>query len=164
MINYAADIVLVRRTRIDLEVLLIERGNEPFKGHWALPGGYVDEGETSEIAAYRELAEETAIHSVHLKFAGIYDQPNRDPRGRVVSAAYVGEIREDEATPIAGDDAVAAQWVPLHDAMYELQLGFDHREIIADAVIMTFGRVRPEEMLMTVRDLVLERSRRTRGH
>jgi ADP-ribose pyrophosphatase YjhB (NUDIX family) len=136
-IRYTADIVV---TTADGQLLLIERGWDPFAGSWALPGGHVDPGETSLAAAARELAEETGIHldPAALRQVGVYDAPRRDPRGRYVTVAYCAEVAQP-ITPTAGDDASAARWHRL-DALPPL--AFDHAAIVADTVRLrtTHGR------------------------
>jgi len=123
------DIVPIRYRGGHLEVLLIKRKNDPFSGAWALPGGYVDEGETPEFAARRELVEETHVNEPPLYHVGIFGAPNRDPRGWVVSAAYLAFTQADcEAK--AGDDAAQVFWYPLTDLP---DLAFDHGEIISAA-------------------------------
>ena len=109
-------------------VLLIRRANPPFKGAYALPGGFVDAGETVEAACRRELMEETGIEAGDLTLVGVYSEPGRDPRGPTVSIVYWGRI--EAAEPVAGSDAAAAQWVA--DWRNE-HLAFDHAEIIAAA-------------------------------
>ncbi len=116
------DVVLIRNG----EVLLIERTNEP-KG-WALPGGFVDYGESVETAAARGLAEETGLKVQSLELLGVYSQPGRDPRFYTLSVVYLGRADGELA---AGSDAEAAHWFPLN-ALPE-QMAFDHRQIIADA-------------------------------
>ncbi|MFJ8824445.1 NUDIX domain-containing protein [Streptomyces sp. NPDC102467] len=130
VIRYTADIVVINP---DHNILLIKRGWAPFEGHWALPGGHVDAGETSLQAAARELAEETGVRvrPLDLEFSGLFDTPDRDPRGRYVSAAYTVTIGSD-VIPTAGDDATEARWFPL-DALPE-QLAFDHAGIVQTAV------------------------------
>ncbi|MFE2693626.1 NUDIX domain-containing protein [Streptomyces mirabilis] len=128
-IRYTADIIVVTPDR---QVLLIERSWDPYEGHWALPGGHVDPGETSRNAAARELAEETGVHvmSEALHQLGTWDQPDRDPRGRYVTVAY--RVTVPAGTPIvAGDDARTVQWWPL-DALPPL--AFDHADILSAAV------------------------------
>lgn len=121
----AADCVVFDARR---RVLLIRRGNEPFKGGYALPGGFVDVGERVEDAAVRELAEETGITAGKPRLIGVYSDPKRDPRGHTVAAAYLFRVRS--ATPVAGDDAAAAEWV--EDWRRE-KLAFDHAQILKDA-------------------------------
>ncbi|GAA1288165.1 NUDIX hydrolase [Streptomyces javensis] len=132
IISYTADVVAVTP---DGEVLLIERGWEPYKGSYALPGGYVDRGETSRQAAARELAEETGVRvrPADLRQIGTFDRPDRDPRGRVVTVAYLAVV--PVGTPaVAGDDARTARWWPLESLP---TLAFDHAEILRAAVGVT---------------------------
>ncbi|MEV5658230.1 NUDIX hydrolase [Streptomyces sp. NPDC052291] len=127
-IRYTADVVLFA----DRHVLLIERGWDPFKNQWALPGGHVDKGESSLDASARELEEETGITvpTADLRQVGAFDAVGRDPRGRYVSVAYTA-ILPALVEPTAGDDATAARWWPLADLP---DLAFDHAEIVAEAV------------------------------
>ena len=111
------------------EVLLIRRGNEPFRGCWALPGGFMEMDETIEHCAVRELMEETGLQVSEgdLRMVGVYSQPGRDPRGRTVTVAYC--IRLNDCAEVrGGDDAAEARWFPLNDLP---PLAFDHAEIIA---------------------------------
>jgi 8-oxo-dGTP diphosphatase len=111
-------------------VLLIERAHEPFAGRWALPGGFVEEGERMRPAAARELAEETGIAAGALELLGVYDTPGRDPRGWTISIVYL--LRNDDELAVrGGDDARSARWFAL-DALPPL--AFDHAEVVADAV------------------------------
>ena len=110
-------------------VLLIRRKNPPFQGQYALPGGYVDYGESTEHAAARELAEETGLGATSVALVGVYSDPQRDPRGHVVSIAY--RIETAGHDPRAGDDAAAATFVADWE---DFDLAFDHRSIVADAV------------------------------
>lgn len=113
-------------------VLLIRRRNPPFEGCWALPGGFVDERERACHAAARELAEETGIAAVQMRLLGVYDAPDRDPRGWTVSVAYVACL-EGQVAAAGGDDAVDARWWGLAELP---PLAFDHAEVVADAVAM----------------------------
>ena len=116
-------------------VLLIRRGNEPYKGRYALPGGFVDMGETVEDACRRELLEETGVEAKRLKLVGVYSDPSRDPRGPTVSVAFLARLRSAVAT--AGDDAAAAEWVK---SWRRLPLAFDHGLILADAMRLAKSR------------------------
>lgn len=126
-IQLTADIVCIR----DGHILTIERGWPPHQGQPALPGGFVDPGETSRNAAARELLEETGVRvdPDTLTLIGVYDTPDRDPRGRYVSVAYQATV-PTHTTAQAGDDAAAVQWVPLTDPGH---LAFDHNQIVTDA-------------------------------
>uniref|UniRef100_UPI003F493CB1 NUDIX domain-containing protein n=1 Tax=Amycolatopsis sp. CA-082387 TaxID=3239918 RepID=UPI003F493CB1 len=137
-VYYAADVVLFTRSENLPHVLLIERAWNPHKGKLALPGGHVDPGETSIEAARREGTEETGVDlaGAELALVGIYDQPDRDARGRYVTVAYTAFL---PGMPVAtaGDDAAAAAWVPLRAAYgkaLRARLAFDHDRILFDAV------------------------------
>ncbi len=123
------DIVLIKEGGDGPEILLIERNHPPFAGHWALPGGFVDENEPLEAAARRELFEETGLEPPELRQLGAFGDPGRDPRGWTVSVAFWTRITE-AVTPRAGDDAAAARWWPL-DALPPL--AFDHADIVRQA-------------------------------
>jgi 8-oxo-dGTP diphosphatase len=110
-------------------VLLVRRANPPFEGQYALPGGFVDIGETVEQACRRELQEEAGIGVGRLDLVGVYSDPSRDPRGHTCSVAFLGRVA-DGITPRAGDDAAAAEWI----ADWRGQaLAFDHAQILRDA-------------------------------
>jgi len=110
-------------------VLLIRRKNEPFKGAYALPGGFVDIGETVEEACRREVLEETGLAVDELRLVGVYSDPRRDPRGHTVSVAFMTRLAH-APLPRAGSDAEAAEWL---ENWREVELAFDHARIIADA-------------------------------
>ena len=113
----------------DMHVLLIQRGNEPYKGYWAFPGGFLNMDETVARCAERELEEETGIVLTGMQLVGVYSDVERDPRGRVITAAYTAMTTMPEAT--AADDAAAAQWWPINALP---KLAFDHDKILADAM------------------------------
>lgn len=117
-------------------VLLIERGWDPYEGHWALPGGHLDPGETSREAAARELLEETGVHVAadQLHEVGTWDQPGRDPRGPYSTTAYRAVVPAG-TTATGQDDARQASWWPL-DSL-PAKLAFDHAAILAAAVATT---------------------------
>lgn len=129
------DIVLFCRQAERVEVLLIKRGRDPFKGRWAFPGGFVDEDESLEDAAARELREETGLENVRLRQVGAFGDPGRDPRGHTVSVAFAALLEtRDEAK--ADDDAEYAAW---HAVARPPRLAFDHKKILGVAVERTFG-------------------------
>lgn len=122
-----ADSVVITREK-EPRVLLIQRGNEPFKGQWAFPGGFMNMDETTEQCAVRELEEETGLKVTETHQIGAYSKVDRDPRGRTVTVAYLTII--DKAEAVKGlDDAAKAQWFPLSALPH---LAFDHEEIMAD--------------------------------
>ena len=127
--SVTADAVLFAEKDGQMHVLLIQRGNEPYKGYWAFPGGFLNMDETVAHCAERELEEETGIRLTGMQLVGIYSDVERDPRGRVITAAYTAMTSMPEAN--AADDAAAAQWWPLN-ALPEL--AFDHLTILHDAM------------------------------
>ena len=127
-----ADIAIFRKGPRGAEILLIQRGNHPYKGCWALPGGFAEPGETIEQVATRELFEETQIEGANLELLGVYSEPGRDPRDWVVSVVFVAAL-PDGAVPCAADDAAAVQWFGIEEALVLPNLAFDHDRIVADA-------------------------------
>lgn len=112
-------------------VLLIRRGHEPFKGCWAFPGGFLNMDETLEQCAARELQEETGLRVPTRHFVGIYDDVNRDPRGRVITVAYMSYYYGRMEDACAGDDAAEARWFPVTDIP---ELAFDQRKMFDMAI------------------------------
>ena len=123
-----ADCVVIAKEN-EPKVLLIRRGNEPFKDCWAFPGGFMNMDETAEQCAVRELEEETGLKVTEIKQIGAYSKVDRDPRGRTVTVAYLVVIDKAEAVK-GGDDAAKAQWFPISGLP---KLAFDHEEIMKDA-------------------------------
>ena len=111
-------------------VLLIRRKNEPYRGCWALPGGFIEMEETLEESARRELMEETGIKAGKLTALGVYGDPGRDPRDRVITVAYLAEVNAAKVRPIAADDAAEVGWFSLRRPP---KLAFDHAKILAAA-------------------------------
>lgn len=129
------DIVLFHRAGNRVDVLLIKRAREPFKGQWAFPGGFVDKNESLEDAAARELLEETGLSRIHLEQIGAFGDPGRDPRGHTVSVVFAGVL--DQRIPAeAADDASDAAW---HSARRPPKLAFDHQKILRFALARTPG-------------------------
>lgn len=117
-------------------LLFIRRGGDPYRGRLALPGGFVDPGETVEQAAVRELAEETglAVDAADLRLAGVYSQPGRDPRGWTVSVLFRVDL-PDRPAATAGDDAAGVEWVAVADALaHPTWFAFDHHRMLRDHV------------------------------
>src|ERR1700761_6502051 len=130
------DLAIFTVRQAELQVLLIRRGKEPFLGAVALPGGYVRRGETLDQAARRELTEETGVNGddLHLEQVKTYGDPGRDPRGRVITVAYLA-LGADLPDPQAGTDAEFAEWVPVQQALEHSQdLAFDHAQILGEAL------------------------------
>lgn len=122
------DAIVFVKSGKETSVLLIERGREPFKNRWALPGGFIEMDETLEQACIRELEEETGLQIEKMQQFGAYDAINRDPRHRTISVVYSVELKEQK--PVKGsDDAAQAKWFSLEDLP---DLAFDHADILAD--------------------------------
>ena len=139
----------------ELQVLLIERGIEPFKGKWAFPGGFLNMDETAGEGALRELKEETGLENAYIEQFNTYSDPGRDPRERVITIAHYALVRIQEVK--GGDDAAKAQWFPIDEVP---QLAFDHDKILRDAMRKLRERIHFEpigfELLpekFTMRDL-----------
>lgn len=121
-----ADCIVFARKELDFRVLLVQRANEPYKGKWAFPGGFMNMDETTEEAARRELKEETGLIVDDIRQIGTFDRVDRDPRGRVITVAYfvvIDGIREVKG----GDDAAVARWFSIQNLP---ELAFDHQEIM----------------------------------
>lgn len=118
-------------------VLLIKRKNDPFKGKWALPGGFVDAHETLEQAAIRELEEETGLAINKLEQVGVFDDPKRDPRKRVISIAHYVMVRKNDYDPKGADDAEEAKWFKLSELP---GLAFDHDRILEAATSLSMKK------------------------
>lgn len=132
-VRITVDVVILTVRDDRLHVLLVERANDPYRGGLALPGGFVRPDETFDDAARRELAEETALDGgrMHLEQLRAYGAPDRDPRGRVVTVAYLA-IAPSLPVPVAGSDARTARWAPAETVTPGL--AFDHDQILADGI------------------------------
>lgn len=111
-------------------ILLIKRGKEPYINFWALPGGFVEYGETTEEAVIREVKEETGLSCAIVGLVGVYSAPDRDPRGHTISVAYLMRVEQGQVK--AGDDAAGAAWIDIREIPQEI--AFDHFKIIEDAL------------------------------
>jgi 8-oxo-dGTP diphosphatase len=133
-IDVTVDVVALAEVGHRLHALVVRRGNAPFEGRWALPGGYLEVDEDLAPAAARELHEETGIELDldDLRQLGAYGAPDRDPRNRTVSIAFLAELDEDPEAR-GGSDAADARWRPVEE-LWEEQLAFDHATILRDAV------------------------------
>jgi 8-oxo-dGTP diphosphatase len=124
--SLTVDGIVIRKRPSGNEILLIQRGNEPYKGMWAFPGGFVDYGESTEDAVIRELKEETGIDCELRNIATVASDPARDPRGHTISVVYFLEPKNDDK-PVGGDDATEAKWFRFDDLP---ELAFDHETIL----------------------------------
>lgn len=124
------DCLIFRKIGDIWHVLLIERGNEPFKGCWALPGGFLEMEEDLDTCAARELQEETGLTGIELHQLYAFGAPNRDPRHRTISVAYWG-IDNSKQQAVGSDDAAEAQWFALEKLP---SLAFDHEQILQKAL------------------------------
>ncbi|KAA0547826.1 NUDIX hydrolase [Bacillus sp. BGMRC 2118] len=129
--------------KMQLKLMLIKRSEQNSEGHvnieagkWALPGGFVQENESAYEAAKRELEEETGVKGIHIKHFGMYDKPGRDPRGWIISNGHYAIVPDRSLTSReANDDAAEVSLFSIEE-VYKLDLAFDHREVIEDAVEM----------------------------
>ncbi|HOW31382.1 MAG TPA: NUDIX hydrolase [Bacteroidales bacterium] len=125
------DAAVFRSADNGFEVLLIRRGNEPFKGMWALPGGFVNMDETLEEAVARELKEETSLDNVELEQLHTFSAVNRDPRHRTISTVFYGIIDQESMEARAGDDASETRWFSIGNLP---SMAFDHDRVVDMAV------------------------------
>jgi 8-oxo-dGTP diphosphatase len=138
-ITVAADVVAFAFLEGAMHVLLVQRRYEPFAGRWALPGGALEADETLEEAARRELEEESGVSDVYLEQLATFSDVDRDPRGRVISCAYLALVDGASARPVAGSDAGEVAWRPLVPLLAEVEaadqpvLAFDHDAILVYA-------------------------------
>jgi 8-oxo-dGTP diphosphatase len=143
----ATDIAVFTLRRGALNVLLIERAGEPFRGAWALPGGFLQPDEELDACARRELQEETSVEAEVLVHFGNFSAPERDPRERVISVAYLALLASDELKLQADTDAAQAKWFAL-DALPEL--AFDHDVILKRALAALGARAREIQPLFAL--------------
>ena len=126
------DVVIFTLERGALHILLVQRKYGPFEGCWAIPGGFVRPDEPLDAAARSELAEETGVRNVYLEQLYTFGEPGRDPRGRVISVAYIALVRAERQRLAAAEDAAAVHWFPVKSLPQPL--AFDHDDIVGYAI------------------------------
>jgi 8-oxo-dGTP diphosphatase len=139
--HLTVDCVVFGLDEQDLKILLVQRGYEPFRGSWAIPGGFVNADESLEEAALRELQEETGVHDVFLEQLYTFGDVHRDPRRRIVTVAYYALVNLRDHTIKAATDASNAAWFSVDDIP---KLAFDHGRIVETALRRLRGKVRYE--------------------
>lgn len=134
VLTHTVDLVVLTVRDDQLKVLLVVRGNEPFRGHLALPGGFLRDGEALEHTARIELQEETGLDAATLPLRQLktYSDPARDPRGRVITTAFLA-VAPNLPIPVGGGDAHRADWIEVEDTLFR-RLAFDHAAILRDAI------------------------------
>lgn len=142
--SVTVDGLVFRSVAGDLEILLIKRKKDPFKNCWALPGGFMEMDETPEEGVVREVQEETGLKLDAVMQLGAYGAVERDPRGRTVSIAYVAFVENHEQAE-AADDAAAVEWVSLRH-FQDIDLAFDHRVILENAIVLLKGESIKEKL------------------
>jgi 8-oxo-dGTP diphosphatase len=142
IINLTVDVVCLTIREGQLQVLLVRRGKAPYRGRLALPGGFVEINEDLDVAARRELREETSIVAPrHMEQLGTYGAPKRDPRGRTVTVVWLA-IAPDLPEAIGGSDASSASWTPVTEVFdHPRRMAFDHAQIIRDGVERIRGKL-----------------------
>jgi 8-oxo-dGTP diphosphatase len=124
------DVIITREE----EILVVKRKRNPFKDELAIPGGFVNENETVEQAAVREIMEETALPIRLREILGVYSDPKRDPRKHIITTVFIGEIiGNKKIEPVAGDDASAIKWISI-GSISDFKFAFDHKRILNDFV------------------------------
>lgn len=150
--SVTADCVIFGFDGKALHILLVERGLEPFKGMWALPGGFLNPNETIEECARRELQEETRLQipkDTYLEQFHVFSRPDRDPRERVLTVAFYALVKSSDHVVQGGDDALRAQWFPLEELP---PLAFDHQDIIRLAKVRLQEKVRTHPIAFKLLD------------
>lgn len=127
--SVTVDIIVICKFEDTMKILLIQRGNEPFKNKWAFPGGFIEMDETLEESAVRELHEETGLQEVHLHQFRAYGDPGRDPRGRTVSVVFYGFTNVKNSLVAGADDAKNAGWFGMDEIP---DMAFDHNEVLTE--------------------------------
>lgn len=130
--SVTVDVVIFTLQNRELNVLLVQRKHWPFEGCWALPGGFTNMNESLDQAARRELEEETGLHDIYLEQLYTFGEPQRDPRTRVISVAYIALVSADKQTLRASDESTDVRWFPVR--RLPGPLAFDHDAILATAM------------------------------
>lgn len=130
--SVTVDCIVLKYNKSAISILLIKRGNDPFKNQWALPGGFLDMDESPEVGVQRELKEETGLEVKEVIQIGAFGKPDRDPRGRVISISFLSIVKAGNDTIKAASDASEVRWFSIHDLPNPL--AFDHKEIIEEAL------------------------------
>ncbi len=130
--SVTVDVVIFTLQNRELHVLLVKRRNWPYEGYWAIPGGFVNMDETLEQAARRELAEETGVRDVYVEQLYTFSAPDRDPRTRVISVAYIALVRADAQRLRASDESTDVRWFAVRER--PMPLAFDHDQILDYAI------------------------------
>jgi 8-oxo-dGTP diphosphatase len=136
-IDVTVDVVPLTEVDGELRLLVVRRRNPPFEDRWALPGGFLEVDEDLAPGALRELQEETgiALRPQDLRQVGAYGAPDRDPRGRTISIAFLARL-DDQPEPQGGSDAADARWLAVAELLDDGELAFDHAEIVRDALAL----------------------------
>ena len=129
--SVTVDIIVFCMFDKEMSVLLIQRGKEPFREKWALPGGFIEMEETLLETGRRELKEETGLENIILHQFKSYGDPHRDPRGRTISVVFYGFTTPENSSVVGGDDASEAAWFPINRLP---ELAFDHNQILNDMI------------------------------
>lgn len=131
--GYTSDVVVFTMVENELKVLVVERGEEPYKGLFALPGGFINKGESSKDVALKKLREETGVSDIYLKELGMYDEFGRDSRGWIISNAFYSIVNEKELVDMkVGERTTRVELVSYKDLL-NMELAFDHIKILNDA-------------------------------
>jgi len=139
-----ADAIIFAVTPGSIKLLLIKRGNEPYKGKWAIPGGFINIDEELEDAVSRELHEETGLSGIKLNQMHTFGKCGRDPRGRQITVAYMGIMKDGFDRIKGGDDAAEAKWFDINNLPKDL--AFDHNDVARFAIEKLKSKIKNQEL------------------